>query len=441
MRKRTKNISVGDFFDTDALTSYYSLTKKTIQEYVDEIRRYCSYKSIVGQTDDGTVLDDRGKLIDLYDSILMQDAHLKAVIETLGSYMIGERYMLANRVNGKWMCNEKETSKIQGSQFEKIISAILDAEMYGFSVIEICNDVCPETGRLLEVNNIERRNVLPNQHRVVQRQRQWFPGWNLDDEQYRHNYVLFNTGGLGLYSATTPLLLAKKFTVANWVNFAHTYGQPIIQGKTSSEDEASRNRLAMRIAGAAQKKVIVTGKDDDIDIKTFTMSNSEQIYDKLNSVANSEVSDLILGSESMGGATQAYVGSTKAHEDILRARLKKYRRIVENNINEKVLPILKYWRIVEGDVHFKYSKQIEMSNDSKIKLYDMLTNKYKVSSDVIEDEFGVAVGEQINSCSGNSGYVDDENGSDTYGGTGKMSDEEYRKRYGHDRPSGRVNFL
>lgn len=439
MRKRTKNISVGDFFDTDALVSYYSLTKKTIQEYVNEIRRYCSYKTIVGQTNDGTILDDRGRLIDLYDSILMQDAHLKAVTETLSSYMIGERYMLAKEISGKWVCDEKETSKIQGSQFEKIIHAIIDAEMYGFSVVEIREDVCPETGRLLEVNNIERRNVLPNQHRIVQRQHQWFPGWNLDDEQYKHNYVLFNTGGLGLYSATTPLLLAKKFTVANWINFAHTYGQPIIQGKTSSEDEASRNRLAMRIAGAAQKKVIVTGKDDDIDIKTFTMSNSEQIYDKLNSVANSEVSDLILGSDSMGGATQAYVGSTKAHENILRARLKKYRRIVENNINEKVLPILKYWNIIADDVYFKYSKQIEMSDESKIKLYDMLTNKYMVSSDVIEDEFGVVVGDQINSYSDGIGLTDD-NGNIS-SGTRRMSDEEYRKRYGHDRPAGRVNFL
>lgn len=440
MRKRTKNISVGDFFDTEALVSYYSLTKKTIQEYVNEIRRYCSYKTIVGQTTDGTILDDRGKLIDLYDSILTQDAHLKAVIETLGSHMIGERYMLANKVDGKWVCNEEETSKIQGSQFEKIIHAILEAEMYGFSVIEICEDVCPETGRLMEVNNIERRNVLPNQHRIVQRQHQWFPGWDLDDEQYKHNYVLFNTGGLGLFSATTPLLLAKKFTVANWVNFAHTYGQPIIHGKTNSEDQASRNRLAMRIAGAAQKKVIVTGKDDDIDIKTFTMSNSEQIYDKLNSLANSEVSDLILGSESMGGATQAYVGSTKAHENILRARLKKYRRIVENNINEKVLPILKYWKIIADDVYFKYSKQIEMSDDSKIKLYDMLTNKYEVSGDVIEDEFGVVVGSQFNSFSGEIGLSDE--GDDTeVSGARRMSDEEYRKRYGHDRPSGRVNFL
>lgn len=440
MRKRTQNVSVGDFFDTEALTSYYSLTKKTIQEYVNEINRYCRYKSIVGQTSDGTVLDDRSYLIDLYDSVLTQDAHLQAVIETLDSNMIGERYMLANYVNGKWVYNETESSKIQGTQFEKIIRGILEAQMYGYTVMEIVNKVDPETGRLCEVNSIERRNVLPNQHRIIQRQHNWSPGWNLDDEQYVHNYIIFNTGGLGLFSATTPLLLAKKYTLANWVNFAHTYGQPIIHGKTNSESQALRNRLALSIAGAAQKKVIVTGKDDDIDIKTFTMSNSEQIYDKLNSVANSEISNLILGSESMGGATQAYVGSAQAHENILRARLKKYRRIVENNMNEKVLPILKYWGFIDGDVYFKYSKQIEMSNEDKIKLYDMLTNKYQVSSDTIEDEFGISVGEQIYGTSYGISYSEDGN-DESSNDTHRMSDEEYRKRYGHDRPSGKVNFL
>ena len=40
--------------------------------------------------------------------------------------MIGERYMLANHEGEKWIRNDKETEKIQGSQFEKIIKAILE---------------------------------------------------------------------------------------------------------------------------------------------------------------------------------------------------------------------------------------------------------------------------------------------------------------------------
>lgn len=440
MRRRTKNISTGDFFETEQLVSYYSIVKKTIQEYVEELDRYSRYKTIVGQCADGTIMDDRSRLIDLYDSCYLQDAHLEAVIETLNSHMIGERYMLAEYKNGKWVRNDAESEKIQGSQFEKIVQAILEKEMYGFSCVEILNEVDEKTGHLCEVNILERRNILPNQHRVVLRQHQWAPGWDLDDEQLKRRYILFNDGKLGLFSATTPLILAKKFTIANWVNFAHTYGQPIIHGKTSAEDQASRQRLAASIANAAQKKVLVTDKDSEIDIKTFTMSNSEQIYNGLKDYTNSEVSNLILGSESMAGATQSYVGSTKAHEDIFRARIKKYRRIVENEMNEKVLPLLKYWGIISPNVSFKYSKQIEMSNEEKIKLYDMLTNKYEIDSDVIENDLGVTVGNQFNMNKGDNGRVSIDEGSEE-GGYG-MSDEEYYKRYGHERGSNaRVNFL
>ena len=438
MRKRTKNISNGDFFEEDPLVSYPRLVRKTIQDYVDGLIKHQRYLAIVSQTEDGTIMDDRSRIIDLYDSCLIQDAHLQAVIETLYSHMIGERYHLGREVQGKFIRDDAESKKIQGSQFEKIIKAAIESELYGYSCIEIKNEVDIKTGRLSEVNSIERRNVLPNQRRVVQRQGEWLPNWNLDSTKYKHNYILMNTGGLGLFSATTPLILAKKFTIANWVNFAHTYGQPIIHGKTGSEDEGSRQRLAGKISNAAQKKVLVTGKDDEIDIKTFTMSNSEKIYDNLKNHTNSEISNLILGSESMAGGMQSYVGSTKAHEDIFRARLKKYRRIVTNIMNEQVLPVLKYWDIIAEDVEFRYSNQIEMSTENKIKLYDVLTNKYKIEPDVIEKEFGIIVGEQFNNGSAGSGIGWDDDDND---GHRRMSDQEYEKRYGHPRAKSRVNFL
>lgn len=396
MRRRTEGISGGGFFGDEAMITYYNIIKRTIQDYVAALRRHCRYKSLINQTDgEGGVMDDRSAIIDLYESCFIQDAHLQAVLQTLYSHMVGERYSLVRRdvKSGRWVKDDYETDKIQGTQFEKIVKAILDAEMYGYSCIEI-SDVTDEMGRLKEVNSLERRNILPNQHIVVQRQGQWTPQWKLDDEKYRHNYILINTEGLGLFSSITPLVLAKKYTIANWVNFAHTYGQPIIHGKTGSEDVGVRARLASNIANAAQQKVLVTGKDDEIDVKAFTMSNSEKIYESFKEHANSEISNLVLGSESMAGATQSYVGATKAHEGIFRARLKMYRRIIENAMDEKVLPQLKYWGFIPDDVYFRYNKQNEMSDENKIRLYDMLTEKYEVDSDVIEKEFGVTVGEQ-----------------------------------------------
>jgi len=438
MRKRTETNSTGNFFTTEALIAHYNIYKKTIQEYTEELIRRCQYKNIVSQVADGVVMDDRSRLIDLYDACYIQNAHLQGTIETLLSQLVGKRYMLAREDdNGKWVRDPQQSKICQGTQFEKIVRAIVESKLYGYSLIEIMSDIDPETGLLREVNNIERRNVLPDQRRVVQRWHEWTPGWDLDAEQFKHNYVLVNSGGFGLFAATTPNILAQKYTVSNWVNFSHTYGQPLIHGKTASEDNESRQRLARRMASAAQNKILVTGKDDEVDIKTFTMSNSEQIYRTLVEHVNKENDNLILGSESMAGGMQSYVGSTKAHEDIYRARIQTYRTYVENVMNEQVMPIFRYWGLVQGDVMFKYMNKIEMSDENKIKLYDMLTNKYEIEPEEINKEWGIEVGQQRNFENGNNSTSlgDWSDGDDSH----RMSDEEYYKRYGHHRDS--VNFL
>ena len=278
MKKRNSVESGGQYFTSNDLVSYYNETKKTIQDYVDEIRRHCGYKTVVSQTADGTILDDRGRLMDLYDSCLMQDAHLRSCMETLYSYITGERYALGTiDERGEFVIDVEETKKVQTLDFEKFIIGIQDATAYGYTLFDISSKRNPATGLPDYIGTVERRNVLPSQRRVVKTQGQWMPGWDLDSERYKHNYILIDTCGLGMFATSTPLVLAKKYTVSNWVNFSHTYGQPIIHGKTTATDNESRKRLAQSIVNAAQNKVVVTGTDDAIDIKTFTMSNSERI--------------------------------------------------------------------------------------------------------------------------------------------------------------------
>lgn len=429
-------------FNRELLESIFKTSKKTIQEYVLEIERNNRYKSFHSDVVLGCILDDRSRIIDLYEACLQQDAHIRGVIETLESQILGDRYMLA-RMNekGKYIKDVTESQKIQGTQFDKLIKGIVESKLYGFTLIEIMPYLNPNTGKLREINLIERRNVLPDQKRVVQRQGFWLPNWDLSSALYERNYVLINTGELGLFSATTPLILAKKFTLANYVNFSHTYGQPIIHAKTVSESSSDRKRLANEVANAAQNKIIVTGIEDEVDIKTFTMSNSERIYTGLIEFANNEVSDLILGSESMAGGMQSYVGSTKAHQDVFRDRIEVYRRYIENVMNEEIIPRLVAMGYLKSGLEFKYSNRIEMNNEDRIKLYSLITEKYEVSSDEIEKEFGISVGKQLNVMPliNNSGEAELSGG----GGNDRqiMSDEEYYRRYGHSRGVKGVNFL
>ena len=440
-----KNINQGKI-DSQTLESIFRTSKKTIQEYVSEIERNCRYKSTRSQVVKGVILDDRSRLIDLYEACVQQDAHIRSVLETLESQIIGERYMLARQnANGQYVRDVEATKKIQGSQFIKIIKGIAESKLYGYTLIEINPTIDPITGKLNDVNLIERRNVLPEQKTVLKRQGIWLPNWDLETPKYKKNYILINSGDLGLFSATTPLILAKKFTLANYINFSHTYGQPIIHGKSESENLGDRNRLANDIASAATNRVIVTGLNDDIDIKAFTMSNSEKIHTSLIELVNAEVSNLILGSESMAGATQSYVGSTKAHQDIFRDRIKVYREYIENAMNEEIIPRLVAMGYIENGLEFKYSGGLEMSVESKIDLYDFLSDKYEIEPDEIAKEFGVVVKKQFNNPAGwndinDDGKVDDKDNVVAGGSTGTTVPAS-RRRYRRRSSSSVANYL
>ena len=426
--------SDNDKLALDVLESIFRTSKKTVQEYIREIERHCRFKSAYRHLNNGTVLDDRAQLIDLYEATVQQDAHLAAVLQTLESQIIGERYMLARQNSkGRYVKDVEATKKIQGTQFIKIIRAIVESELYGYSGLEILPEIDERTGRLKSVNSIERRNILPDQRRIIKRQGIWNPGWSFDDPKYSDNYILINKGTLGLFSATTPIILAKKFTFANYVNFSHTYGQPIIHGKTVSDNSADRKKLANDISSAAQNKVIVTGLEDEVDIKTFTMSNSEHVFTGLIEMVDRDVSNLILGSESMAGATQSYVGATKAHETIFRDRVEVYRNYIELVMNETIIPrLIKMGYIAEG-LEFKYAKRIEMSDEDRIKLFQVLGQQWEMEPDTIESEFGIKVKRQLNL--GNDSIVSTNGRS----GSIQISDEEYFKRYGRHRDT--VNFL
>ena len=104
-------------------------------------------------------------------------------------------------------------------------------------------------------------------------------------------------------------------------------------------------------------------------------------------------------------------------------------------MNEEVMPRLVAMRFIPKGLEFKYSNRIEMNNEDRIKLYQLITDKYEVTADEIEKEFGVNVGKQLNLNQGGNG----DNGAGTNNTDSRvMNDDEYYKRYGRNKV---VNYL
>ena len=82
-----------------------------------------------------------------------------------------------------------------------------------------------------------------------------------------------------------------------------------------------------------------------------------------------------------------------------------------------------------------------MSNEDRIKLYSLITEKYEVAADEIEKEFGINVGRQLNVIPGLGFGAEGGSSGLSHNDRGIMSDEEYFRRYGRPRGAKVGNFL
>ena len=113
-------------------------------------------------------------------------------------------------------------------------------------------------------------------------------------------------------------------------------------------------------------------------------------------------------------------------------------------MNEEIMPRLVAMNYIKPGLEFKYANRVEMSNKDKISLYSFITDKYEVSPDEIEKEFGIVVGKQFNNVTGAMTGGSPHVGGRSSNDRGIMSDEEYYRRYGRrrgERPSDVTNFL
>jgi hypothetical protein len=109
-------------------------------------------------------------------------------------------------------------------------------------------------------------------------------------------------------------------------------------------------------------------------------------------------------------------------------------------MNEEIIPRLVLMGFLKPGNEFKYSNRLEMSTDEQIKLFQMVTERYEVDAEEVDKTFGIVVGKQLNTLGGGIGGDGiDVGAGDRPVGTRRMSDEEYYRRYGHER--GVTNFL
>ena len=239
----------------------------------------------------------RAKLYDLYSDILL-DAHLTSVIEKRKNAVLCSDI----RFQRDGVPDEQINEQIQSPWFNRMISDLLDAKFWGFSLLQFYRN-----GEWVNYDLIPRKHVDPVRRQIL-RQQTDITGTSWDE--FADLLFAGSSDDLGLLAKAAPWVIYKRNTTADWAQFSEVFGMPIQEYTYETDDEDSRRRALEDANSLGSLATFIHGKDTELKlVEAGNKSGSAEVYERLCERCNSEISKLILGNtlttEASENGTQA----------------------------------------------------------------------------------------------------------------------------------------
>ena len=110
-----------------------------------------------------------------------------------------------------------------------------------------------------------------------------------------------------------------------WVAFLERFGSPFIVGRYDQGDDQSRRTLAAAFSAAKRLFGLVISRDTEVEIHEVQTRSHGEAFEKMHSVANAELSKLILGQTMTTTAAPGGIGGTQAEvQDRVRADIEAW---------------------------------------------------------------------------------------------------------------------
>ncbi len=353
---------------------------KSISQARKDIEDWKTARALAKRADDPL----QYRLQDLYDEVA-EDALLSAQIANREEPTLAAPFEL---VTDDGTVDDNATAQLRSLPFmQDLVKAILDSELYGFSLVELGAD-----GGKPTLTSILRRNVEPRDGRfypdssggafVAYRETREYGRWILE----------FNAGHIGLLNKVCPHMLFKKFATSCWSELCEIYGIPPRIIKTNTQDPQMLNRAEAiaRDMGAAASMVLDV--NEDFAFAQGVATNGD-VYGNLIERCNSEMSLAITGAILGQDTEHGNYSKEKASMQLLDQLIASDRRMVEAYMNNAVLPALEFhgWVKAAG-LRFRFSASendtITWQRVTEILPYKDVDNKW------IEEKFGIPVSDK-----------------------------------------------
>lgn len=323
---------------------------------------------------------------------MMLDAHTTSQIQNRKLKTVSSNFTIKNHTGE---ANTELTDLLQKSVwFNEIISYILDSIFFGYTLIEFNRT---ETDpKKVKIDLIPRQNVLPKKG-IILNDYQDDKGIDyLNAPEYGSWLIDFGTtGDLGLINKAIPHILFSRFAQSCWSELCEIYGIPPRVMKTNTRDSGALRRAEKMMTDMGAAAWFIIDETEKLEWATTGTPATGEVYNGLIKLCRDNISLLISGAI-IGQDTQ-YGSRSKeqSSQDILQNLIDADQTLVEQYMNEKVLPALFKIGILPMDnLLFEYDK-VEDLSELWTRTKEILPYK-EVPNEWIKEKFGIEVQDRKN---------------------------------------------
>jgi len=339
---------------------------------------------------------DNPKLYPYYNLVkdMLLDAHTTSQIKNRKLKTLSANFSI-KKANGE--THTELTSQLQKSVwFGDIIGHILDCEYFGYTLIElnrqvaaVGNDGVPFSD--VEVTLVPRQNVIP-QKGIILKDYTDDKGLDyLNASEYGTWLLDFGgVGDLGLINKAIPHILFSRFAQSCWSELCEIYGIPPRVMKTNTRDRQALNRAERMMTDMGAAAWFIIDETEQFEWATSGVPSTGEVYDGLIKLCRDNISLLISGAIIGQDTKYGSKGKEVSSQDMLQALVDADQTMVEQYMNDKVLPALYAIGVLPEEGLSLVYDQAEDLGELWTRTKEILPYK-EVSDDWIKEKFGIEV--------------------------------------------------
>jgi hypothetical protein len=241
---------------------------------------------------------------------------------------------------------EAATKQLRGSWFDDFINAVLDAEFYGYSLIEIGQNLHADYS-IKEINTVERRNIIPG-HKLVLPYPFSAYGEGIDfTADYLKRWYIFchsKRFPLGLLLYAAPYAILSRDALVKHADFNRDYGKPYKIVYTDKEGEERREVLDA-LLNVEEELNGVFDLEEKVEI-AFPAGGGGTVdtFDKMDEKASKKLLKIIQGHVKLSNDTEGGAQTYMNKDSIAKTPSEEIREYdmarVESVVNEELFPRL-----------------------------------------------------------------------------------------------------